>query len=125
MSRLLQTVKRCALGPKKANVVDTLPEGPAADEDTDGGQPVDMLLFFGNLPLDVSGYIRGATNSRQVLENMSKFVLEGNKTDMYPIEVAPDLLGCTPGEALKDWNMGGRCRQRCHHGGPPVRQWHP
>ena len=56
---------------------------------------MDMLLSLVQFPLDVKGYIRGATNSRQILENMSKFILTGNKTEMYPIEVAPDLLGCS------------------------------
>lgn len=95
MQSLLGEVKRLAPGPKKQKLSDVLPAGPAPDQDTDGGQPVDMLLFLAQFPLDVNGYIRGATNSRQILENMSKFILTGNKTDMYPIEVAPDLLGCS------------------------------
>ena len=95
MLTLLQEVKRHAPGPRKQNLSAVLPAAPAPEEDTDGGQPVDMLLFLAQFPLDVTGYIRGATNSRQILENMSKFLLTGNKTEMYPIEVAPDLLGCS------------------------------
>ena len=106
MWSLLESVRQHAPGPKKPKLLDVLPAGPTPDEETDGGQPVQMLLFLAKLPLDTSGYIRGATNSRQALENMSKFVLTGNKTDMYPIEVAPDLLGCTSQQAVPDWSMG-------------------
>ena len=95
MLSLLGQVKRHAPGPRKQKLSAVLPAGPAPDEDTDGGQPVFMLLSLVQFPLDVKGYIRGATNSRQILENMSKFILTGNKTEMYPIEVAPDLLGCS------------------------------
>ena len=95
MLSLVGEVKRYAPGPKKQKLSAVLPAGPAPDEDTDGGQPVEMLLSLVQFPLDVKGYIRGATNSRQILENMSKFILTGNKTEMYPIEVAPDLLGCS------------------------------
>ena len=95
MLSLVGEVKRHAPGPKKQKLSAVLPAGPAPDEDTDGGQPVEMLLSLVQFPLDVKGYIRGATNSRQILENMSKFILTGNKTEMYPIEVAPDLLGCS------------------------------
>ena len=95
MLTLLAEVKRHAPGPKKQNLSAVLPAAPAPEEDTDGGQPVDMLLFLAQFPLDVTGYIRGATNSRQILENMGKFIKTGNKTEIYPIEVAPDLLGCS------------------------------
>jgi len=106
MSSLLGTVRHKAPGPKEPKLVDVLPVGPTPDQETDGGQPVEMLIFLGKLPLDSSGYIRGATNSRQVLENMSKFVMTGNKTDMYPIEVAPELLGCISQQTVPDWSMG-------------------
>ena len=100
MLSLVGEVKRYAPGPKKQKLSAVLPAGPAPEEDTDGGQPVEMLLSLVQFPLDVKGYIRGATNSRQILENMSKFILTGNKTEMYPIEVAPDLLGCSPQQVV-------------------------
>ena len=100
MLSLVGEIKRYAPGPKKQKLSAVLPAGPAPEEDTDGGQPVEMLLSLVQFPLDVKGYIRGATNSRQILENMSKFILTGNQTEMYPIEVAPDLLGCSPQQVV-------------------------
>ena len=52
------------------------------------------------------GYIRGATNSKHVLENFSTFMLAGNKTHLYPIELAATLLGAQPGMPMENWSIG-------------------
>ena len=55
---------------------------------------------------EVTGFIRGATNSKQVLENFSTFMMGGNKTHLYPIELAAELLGAQPEMPLEHWNIG-------------------
>ena len=51
MWSLLETARRVAPGPKQPHIVYVLQIGPAPDEGTDGGQPVEMLICLVRLPL--------------------------------------------------------------------------
>lgn len=89
------------------DVPEVLPAAPPKPEVE--GADIDPVVFNVNLwhlPLQQSGYIRGATNAKHVLENMSTFMLAGNKTATYPIEIAPMLLNVTEGAKLADSVLG-------------------
>ena len=50
-------------------------------------------------------FIRGASPAYNVLDNLEKHVLQGNKTDRYPIEVALFMRGQFPGSPLEPFTM--------------------
>ena len=108
MQDLYEEVIKVAPGPPtRQEPVTILPAGPRTDEAAGGtGEPVRMTLHLWKLPFLVPGFIRGATNSKHVLENLSAFIVSGNKTSTYPIEVSPLLLGATVGAQIDDFSIG-------------------
>ncbi len=105
MQNLCKQVLDVAPGTRAGREVpSTLPAGPAADDVE--AEPVKLNLNLWHLPLHQTGYIRGATNSKHIIENMATFMLSGNKTNMYPIEIAPVLTNCTEGMPLTPCCIG-------------------
>ena len=102
MKELWAKVVGVAPGPNALPVATVVPAAPT--EDLEAGTPLRLHLW--NFPLEVRGYIRGATCAKHVLENMSTFLLEKNKTEVFPLETAPEFLGLRPGDAITDASVG-------------------
>lgn len=108
LKNLLSAVVAMSPGTRAGREVPSvLPSGPTKPE-ADGADvdPVKFNVNIWHLPLAQSGYIRGATNAKHVLENMSTFMLVGNKTSTYPIEVSPLLLNLAEGSQITDCSIG-------------------
>ncbi len=85
------------MAPAKKEPVQTLPALPV-----DGEEPATFAVPLWCLPYQTKMFIRGATNGKHVLENMSTFLLRGNQTATYPIEVVPVFTHLTPGVCILD-----------------------
>jgi hypothetical protein len=108
LKNLLAEVVTVAPGTRAGREVPSaLPAGPLKPEDGNAtSDPVTFHVNIWHLPLQQAGYIRGATNAKHVLENMSTFMLLGNKSATYPLEVAPMLLHLADGSPLTDCCLG-------------------
>ncbi len=72
------------MAPPKKETVQILPALPAEND-----EPMIFAVPLWCLPYQSKLFIRGSTNGKHVLENMSTFLLRGNQTATYPIEVVP------------------------------------
>ena len=74
-------------------LVDSLPPTPTEEA------PARFTVMLWKLPFHTKGFIRGATNAKHTLENMCTFIMKGNPTFTYPIEVKPTFGGLNGGRS--------------------------